>query len=311
MIRVRLDLETLSMVTSQSAEDQTGFQDMVMQGLVRQQEAIVDSLGQNYQQVDQRLSRLEEMLNAQSHQIQGNQSAKLSPLYSTSPSPSRRRRIRTSSKDSEPQSPVRSEGVGIRLSQYISTVCRPGCSCACHLQRRCATPGLMDRLAGQLFVGYAGLPLLSPKCDNDTCGKAQSSHVSVEYWFPLGFCWSQIIRLHVGYRPDLGPQLYLSTLRRVPDSAPCVNFALEGNIEGLKSLFKHGLASPRDVSSTRGYSLLRVRLNLWSHLRQRTKYTSSGPYTVNSTIRANFLCPPAQIQTTRESPITPYLERLF
>ena len=288
MIRVRLDLETLSTVTSRSAEDQTEFRDEVMQGLVQQQEGIVDSLGQNYQLVDQRLSRLEEMLNAQSAQIQANQSANMGPLYSTSPPPSRRRRIRRSSKDSEPRSPVRSEGVGIRLSQYFSTVCRPGCSCACHTQRRSATPGLMDRLIEQLFVGYAGLPLLSPKCDNDTCGKTQSTHVSVEYWFPLGFCWSQIIRFHVGYRPHLGPQLCMSTLRRVPDSAPCVNFALEGNIEGLKSLFKHGLASPRDVSSTRGYSVLRVRLNLWSHFKQRTKYSSSGPYTDNSTKRVSF-----------------------
>jgi hypothetical protein len=288
MIRVRLDLETLSTVTSRSAEDQSEFRDEVMQGLVRQQECIVDSLGQNYQQVDQRLSRLEEMLNAQSAQIQTNQSAKMGPLYSTSPPPSRRRRIRGSSKDSEPRSPARSGGVGIRLSQYYSTVCRPGCSCACHTQRKSAIPGLMDRLIGQLFVGYAGLPLLSPKCDNDTCGKTQSAHVSVEYWFPLGFCWSQIIRLQVGYRPHLGPQLCLSTLRRVPDSAPCVNFALEGNIEGLKSLFKHGLASPRDVSSTRGYSVLRVRLNLWSYFKQHTKYSSSGPYTDNSTKRASF-----------------------
>ena len=52
----------------------------------------------------------------------------------------------------------------------------------------------------------------------------------------------------------------LSTLRQVPDSAQCVAFALEGNTEGLKTLFRQGLASPRDVSSTRGYSLLRWAL---------------------------------------------------
>ncbi|KAL8647736.1 MAG: hypothetical protein Q9226_006311 [Calogaya cf. arnoldii] len=49
-------------------------------------------------------------------------------------------------------------------------------------------------------------------------------------------------------------------LRRVPDSAPCVKFALDGNIDGLKDLFKRGLASPKDVSSTRGYSILRWAL---------------------------------------------------
>ena len=59
------------------------------------------------------------------------------------------------------------------------------------------------------------------------------------------------------YQPHIGPQFELSTLRRVPDSAQCVNFALKGNIDGLKYLFKKGLASPRDVSTTRGYSVLR------------------------------------------------------
>ena len=56
----------------------------------------------------------------------------------------------------------------------------------------------------------------------------------------------------------------LSTLRRVPDSAPCVTFALNGDIEGLKELFARGLVSPRDVSTTLGYSILRVsRATVW------------------------------------------------
>ncbi len=41
-------------------------------------------------------------------------------------------------------------------------------------------------------------------------------------------------------------------------SAQCVNFALNGNIDGLKALFVRGSASARDISSTRGYSILRV-----------------------------------------------------
>ncbi|KAA6408740.1 MAG: hypothetical protein FRX48_07083 [Lasallia pustulata] len=111
-----------------------------------------------------------------------------------------------------------------------------------------------------LFVGYAGMPLLTLKCDSDACEKAQTPHISLEYWFPMGFVWSQIVRLQLGFLPNVGPQASLSTLRRVPDSAQCVNFALAGNIQGLKELFKNGMASPQDVSSTRGYSLLRWAL---------------------------------------------------
>jgi hypothetical protein len=71
----------------------------------------------------------------------------------------------------------------------------------------------------------------------------------------------QIVRLQRAYQPNTSPQMSLSTPRRVPDSAQYVSYALEDNIEGLKSLFKHGLASPRDVSSTRGYSILQVSLS--------------------------------------------------
>ena len=135
--------------------------------------------------------------------------------------------------------------------------CRPGCPCNCHLQTRSSTPGLLDRVFGQMFVGYAGLPFVSAKCDKESCQTSQAAHVSVEYWFPLGFAWSKIFRFQLTYQARIGPQFELSTLRRVPDSAQCVNFALNGNIDGLKDLFKRNLASPRDVSTTRGYSVLR------------------------------------------------------
>lgn len=108
-----------------------------------------------------------------------------------------------------------------------------------------------------MFIGYSGLPYLNNKCSLSTCNNAQAAQVSVEYWFPLGFVWSQILKVSFCYRPNLGPQFELSTLRRVPDSAQCINFALKGDIDGLKDLFRRGLASPRDVSTTRGYSILR------------------------------------------------------
>jgi hypothetical protein len=253
-MRIRLDLETLSAVTSQSAQEQNILRDEVLGGLA-----------EVYRQVDQRIGRVEEMLKIQSDQIQASQLNQLGPFY-RAPPPHRRRFPRATSTDSEPPKPARSEGVGIRVTQY-AIACQPGCPCACHSRRGSATPALVDRILGQLFVGYAGLPVISPKCDTDACEKPQIPHVSVEYWFPLGFFWSQILRLQMGYQPNVGPQLQLSTLRRVPDSAPCVNFALNGNIEGLKDLFKRGLASPRDVSSTRGYSILRVspstQIGLW------------------------------------------------
>jgi hypothetical protein len=62
------------------------------------------------------------------------------------------------------------------------------------------------------------------------------------------------------YQAHLGPHFQISTLRRIPEDAPAVAFALGGKIDELKDLFSHGLASPRDVSDKTAYSLLRVSL---------------------------------------------------
>lgn len=119
------------------------------------------------------------------------------------------------------------------------------------------TPAIVNRIFGQLFLGYTGLPMVSPKCNVEGCSKRQEPQINIEYWFPLGGLWSSIVRLRLTYQAHVGPHFELSTLRSVPDSAQCVNFALTGNIDGLKELFRQGLASPSDVSATRGYSVLR------------------------------------------------------
>jgi hypothetical protein len=92
------------------------------------------------------------------------------------------------------------------------------------------------------------------------CAKSRAAKVSIEYWFPWGMLSSTILRLQAGYQAITGTIFQLQTFRSVPDDAECVNFALNGNIEGLKHLFSNGLASPRDVSPTRGYTLLRWAL---------------------------------------------------
>ena len=253
MMRVRFDLESISIVSSNSTQVQLNMEENLQSSLGRYQDHLTESLTHMYQQVDQRIGNVEDMLKVQATKMQESQLNQLGssygrrPSYSGPPPPARRQTQHHLSRSPE--------DIGIRVTQHAT--CQPGCPCRCHVQTRSSTPGLVDRVFGRMFVGYAGLPLVNAKCDTDSCEKNQAAHVSVEYWFPLGFVWSKILRLELTYQPNIGPQFELSTLRRVPDSAPCVNFALNGNIDGLKDLFKRGLASPRDVSATRGYSVLR------------------------------------------------------
>lgn len=55
-----------------------------------------------------------------------------------------------------------------------------------------------------------------------------------------------------------GPQRQLPPHTKVPDTAKSISFAINGDIDGLRYLFTEGFASPRDVSNSRGFSLMRV-----------------------------------------------------
>ncbi|KAI1153406.1 ankyrin repeat-containing domain protein [Nemania diffusa] len=153
------------------------------------------------------------------------------------------------------------QSLAVQVTTRVSHCGRGQCRCACHSTGRTKTPGgLLNRVAGQLFLGYSGLSVLSPACNIPSCEAIQKPEVTAEYWFPMGLFWSMIVQFNLSYQANVGPQFELKTLRRVPDSATCVNYAVRGNIEGLKGLFRRGAASPRDVSDTRGYSLLRWAL---------------------------------------------------
>ncbi|KAL8902251.1 MAG: hypothetical protein Q9207_004818 [Kuettlingeria erythrocarpa] len=239
--------------------DQTqGMREDVMLNLAQHNAGLQTSINHVYDIVDQRIAKEEDMIKKQGDRLQSEQSAQIGP-YLRPILAERRRRSSDSAARLNALQPSRSEGVRKRLNQYASN-CSSNCRCACHISKRSSTPTVVDCILGQMFVGYAGIPLLNEKCDVTECDKSQIPYVNMEYWFPLGLFWSQIVRLQLGYQSHLGPQVSLSMLRRVPDSAPCVKFAVDGSIDGLKDLFKRGLASPKDVSSTRGYSILRWAL---------------------------------------------------
>jgi ankyrin repeat protein len=237
MMRIRLDIQSISAVTSQSSKERVDAYSNFMTTLAG---------------VDERLANVEAMLRAQTEQVKRSQFLQVGLSYRMPPA--RRKLSSTMSKSF--LGATSAEGVGIRMTPR-SLLCKPGCACKCHVRVKASTPAVLNRLLGQLFIGYSGLPALGPECNIDSCQKLRSTHLSLEYWFPMEFLTSKIIRLQIGYQPTTGTLLQLDTLRRVPDTAQCVNYALSGNIEGLKYLFYRGLASPRDVSSTRGYSLLR------------------------------------------------------
>lgn len=155
----------------------------------------------------------------------------------------------------------KSEGETVRLVASHRQPCRNWCPCVCHTRRKLklASPGMMEGILGRLFIGYSGMPLQKEACDFRGCQDKQNATATIEYWFPSWFV-SMNIKLHLSNVPRAGPDIQLSTTRRVADSSQSITFAMQGNIDGLRDLFTQGLAGPRDVSNSRGYTLLRWAL---------------------------------------------------
>ncbi|KAL9627831.1 MAG: hypothetical protein Q9204_006302 [Flavoplaca sp. TL-2023a] len=257
---IRVELQDLTSVTSSLANSVTAGQDQLRGDLLTHFSllpAFTTKMVEN--RMDDVLQKHTAQIESTTTALLADQNARLDPLIRRPPP---RRLVRP--QDSKlPQrrkhTTPKPEVVAINVRRYAS-VCTTTCICSCHTQSKAPAPAFINRVLGHLFVGTAGIPILSTKCDYNACKSSQAPRMSMEYWFPLGVFWSQILQLQVSYHASMGPQLSLRSLRRVPDSAQCVHYAMHGNIEGLKDLFRRGLASPWDVSSTRGYTLSRWAL---------------------------------------------------
>lgn len=252
MMRVQLDLQEVSLITSTIAENQI---DAIQESHERHQQMIF-MLQDNRQIVEQRFLDIEHTLQQQLSDLyldRNEKSADDAPRQRKSLMP---RANRGDSRRRLPRFGVQFGGVRIRALSYDRVTCQAWCRCICHIERSLASSSTAEHILGRLFVGYAGLPLVSQPC-NISCRRRQTMSVSMEYWFPPWFL-HHIVRLEIALPSAAGLHLHLRTLRRVPDSAECVRFAMTGNIDGMKALFVQGLASPQDVSATRGYSITRV-----------------------------------------------------
>ena len=168
------------------------------------------------------------------------------------------------------------EGINTQTVRVVAShrrPCRSWCPCACHTKRKMklTPPKIVENVIGRMFVGYSGLPLLKEPCDFRGCQDRQHAAATFEYWFPAWFV-SMNLKLQLTCLPRMGPELQLSTTRRVADDSQSVAFAMQGNIEGLKHLFTQGLAGPRDVSDSRGYTLMRWALYGGMHNHETVRF---------------------------------------
>ena len=142
-------------------------------------------------------------------------------------------------------------------ASIMQSKCSNRCVCACHRRSNIRTPRLLHRIFGALFIGYTGIPRITPSCDTRGCIQRSSPTVLVTYFFPMWFlAWavSLVMRLST-YN---GPQFSLAVSRIVSSTSVIFEYAVRGNLDDLKMVLGHRIASPRDIGYPNGYSALMV-----------------------------------------------------
>jgi len=147
--------------------------------------------------------------------------------------------------------------MSVKTSLYWGSPCRPGCCCSCHKRQHFQSPSFLNQLIGTLFVGYSGIPILTPECNEYSCQRRATPSTQIAYCFPTWF-WKRQLSLSILFTPLDGPIMSLKFPRLVSPSSKIFDYAFTGNVAGMKVLFQQGLASPNDVRFDCSVSALQV-----------------------------------------------------
>ena len=136
--------------------------------------------------------------------------------------------------------------LSIRRTRHV--VCIPGCTCCCHHQSTWKGPQSLRTFLGLLFIGYTGLPLLSPKCDEEGCLEKSGPVIHMRYYFPAWFT-AQAVEFFAQISKPEGLTQSLRVSQIVWGEAKIFRLCRDGDVEGLKLLLTSRKCSPYVVDS--------------------------------------------------------------
>ncbi|KAI9696576.1 MAG: hypothetical protein M1836_005595 [Candelina mexicana] len=146
-------------------------------------------------------------------------------------------------------------GLRVQTTMFEQNSCGPECSCICHVRNKLRFGNRLGGFLGNLFIGYSGSLANSQPCNERTCRQRSKRSTQFTYYFPSWFL-ARMFSLMVLYGPWDGPEISLRFPKIISVDATIMEYARRGNVDGMKRLFSKGLASPHDVSSLNGYTVL-------------------------------------------------------
>ena len=132
-------------------------------------------------------------------------------------------------------------------------------TCCCYPRRRIQISNALSFLIGSVCISYLGGQISQP-CEKSLCRTKLPIRLNINYYFPRWFL-AMVVNVFLSFDPAGSPSVSLQMPRIRPDTSKIFHLATAGDIEGMKSMFERGLASPNDVSYTFGYSVLHVSVS--------------------------------------------------
>ena len=144
-----------------------------------------------------------------------------------------------------------------RAPHYRRTSCSGWCSCQFHGLAYFQSPQSFGSIFGTLLMGHSGVSFKKRPYNEPSCPRQSIPISRLNVPFPQWMI-SRVIQWVAQLSYMKGPELVFRMPRVVPDNAPSHFYAVQGDIEGIKSLFSKGLASPYDLALTDGRTALYV-----------------------------------------------------
>ena len=138
--------------------------------------------------------------------------------------------------------------------------CDVWCKCKCHTYVRTSTSDKLQSVMGELFIGYAGLPALTPACTENNCQRSSEGFLQINYYFPWWF-FAKILHIGLAFQQDSAiPRMSIHVLN-VRDTYEDIFISARFNdVDSVEYQLTMGRASVFDVTSDSGHSPLHVRI---------------------------------------------------
>ena len=136
--------------------------------------------------------------------------------------------------------------------------CKSSCACRCHQRCMLASSKKWQSIVGQLFVGYTGLPVVSP-CDDIRCQPIPETLIEFRYYFPEWFM-ARVLEIGIQFSKPLRVAQSLRVDRVVWADSKLFLAARIGDVSALKALLSSREGTPYDVIEGNGETALTVSI---------------------------------------------------